>query len=57
MRVKLTDAGKEYCKLFDEKHKKDKIHTMDDGIGTIMAAGRSFYAGMVGPNILIIMSC
>ncbi len=46
MRVKLTDAGKEYCKLYDEKH---KTQMMDDGIGTIMAGGRSVYAGMVGP--------
>ena len=44
MRVRLTDAGMEYCQLFD---KQQKLHTMDPGIGTIVACGRSPYAGMV----------
>lgn len=48
MRVKLTDAGKEYFRLFDAQH---ATHMLDEGLGEIVACGRSGYAGMV--NLMI----
>lgn len=44
MKVRLTDAGKEYVRLYDAKYGTTML---DEGIGTVVANGRSSYSGMV----------
>ncbi|EKX35524.1 hypothetical protein GUITHDRAFT_165960 [Guillardia theta CCMP2712] len=43
LRVKLSDAGKEYLRLWDKEHGTDYL---DDGIGTVVYNGREAYMGM-----------
>jgi len=43
MRVKLSDAGKEYIELFDSQH---GTKYYDEGVGTIVGTGREVYIGM-----------
>ena len=53
MRVKLTDAGKVYNRLYDQKH---QTHLFDDGLGTIVGNGRSEYLGLVSKRIKMLTS-
>uniref|UniRef100_A0A6U4Y0U3 Uncharacterized protein n=1 Tax=Hemiselmis andersenii TaxID=464988 RepID=A0A6U4Y0U3_HEMAN len=43
MRVKLSNAGKQYIKIYDAKH---GLHYYDEGEGTIVANGRGSYLGL-----------
>jgi len=48
LRVKLSDAGKEYLKIWD---REKGTHYLDEGVGTVVASGRYAYLGLCDGNL------
>ena len=43
LRVKLSDAGKEYLKIWD---REKGTHYLDEGVGTVVASGKHVFISL-----------